>query len=260
VNDSLDRIKDFRPPDCNGNLVYSETSAKALYVDFQGFLLLNENRTVDRLIAEKGDCFLPETVCSSDGSQYLYEHVPGLTLGRGRQEKQGNLFNEMMEKAGISFEGRTVYDIGCNTGLRLYDALSKGASWAVGWDVPNAVTGAMSLLLAFGATRFELHGTNDPSEYDYYSDVPGRFAKTGNGILIMTGAFSNNEMPDNVRRIPWEFLFAVVKPGRADIDPDSLNETSRFGNAELIGKRRLSRGDNGLTVVFLRRYEGMDCA
>ena len=64
----------------------------------------------------------------------------------------------MLAESGLAVSERLVLDVGCNAGMMLAAALADGASWGVGWDLPEVSQRAEALLLALGYSRFDLIG------------------------------------------------------------------------------------------------------
>ena len=222
VGETVENLKDFRPPNCNDNLFIDAKEGRATYVDFQGFLLFDENKIIDNIINDAKGNFHPGTVRSNkNGKKYLLEQIPGLYIGKTNLKNREDIFHKMLEECECSFENRVVFDIGCNTGLRIYNALSKGAIWGFGWDLPDVVAHSRKMLLALGATRFDLFKENISSNTDFTLDVPKRFMEKKDGILFFLNIGNQIEFTDSVKKMPWEFLFyegsAVSQPEWAEV-------------------------------------------
>ncbi|MCD4665198.1 MAG: hypothetical protein K8R68_07995 [Bacteroidales bacterium] len=243
VGETVENLKDFRPPNCNDNLFIDAKEGRATYVDFQGFLLLNENKIIDNIINETEGKFHPGTVRSNkNGKKYVFEQIPGLYVGKTNLKNNENIFYQMLEECECSFENRVVFDIGCNTGLRLYNAISKGAIWGFGWDLPDVVAHSRKLLLALGATRFDLFSKNISSNTDFTFDVPKRFMEKKDGILFLLNSEDQIELKDGVKKMPWEFLFyegsAFSRPEWAEVVSHRYVVLSTGQEKEVILLRR----------------------
>jgi hypothetical protein len=123
------RIADFTPPDCNGNLLHSETHGRALYVDFQNFIV--------------GDA-------AANGA-------PRTRQPRDTDSAEDwNALAAVLRERAVGLERSLVLDVGCRTGETIRAALGAGAAWAAGWCAPDRRLDIEQQLLLSGATRFFL--------------------------------------------------------------------------------------------------------
>jgi hypothetical protein len=251
IHESVDIMYDFQPPNCSNNLIMHGMEGRPLYVDFQGFLFKDEERMMEKITEE-----VPEKV-HLEGARYrryLYQSIPGLSLGENDSETLWQLFLEMMESSGCSFHDRVVYDIGCNTGLMLYNALSEGAQWGIGWDNPEVVAYANRLLLGLGATRFDLFGEVIQKDTDFISKVPERYRGKKDGILFYLALDDRMGFPEGGSELPWKYMFYEGQTGQNYAT--SLNRLQNIPwlrNAEVLAYRSFSDGDSPERVVFLLR-------
>ena len=257
VSRTIDKKKDFNPPNCNNNLIASSKDGKALCVDFQGFLLRDENKLLNKIIDEIKDKVRFQAVrCNGKGKSYLYEPTPGLGIGTKDIKTRGRFFIEMMEKCQCSFEDRVVYDIGCNTGLRLYNALCEGARWGIGWDLPDVVESAKRVLLALGATRFDLFGDVIALNTDFLTGIPDRYRTQRNGILFFLAPGNHVGFPDGVKELPWEYMFYE---GHAKQDYEmclkNLRGVTWLKEAEVLSHTSLADGDTPEKVILLLKRQ-----
>lgn len=193
---------DFKPNTCNNNLVVDKTDGKEYFVDFQGFILKNENKLIKQIISEFNDQSKQSDIYS------IYENIPGFAIGKSNQVKNEDLFETMLKEYDHSFEKSVVFDVTCNTGLRLYNALIKGAIWAYGWDHSQKIKNAKKLLLALGATRFDLFeeniGFEERSLKRHLDLIKGN---DFSGIVFLTEPLRDSGILPYVLNIPWTYLF-----------------------------------------------------
>lgn len=127
------RHEDFRPPDCHGNLLYSDWLGRTQYVDFQNFGLASQTtwaREAASTVAPKSTSG-PDTAGPASLMACLRRHA-------------------------VTPQGRLVIDSACRTGRVLRRLLAAGAAWGVGLCEPDAVTAIEASLLSTGTTRFTL--------------------------------------------------------------------------------------------------------
>jgi len=257
IHESVDIMYDFEPPNCSNNLIMHGMGGRPLYVDFQGFLLKDEERMIEKVIEE-----VLEKVHFGDvrfyrgGRRYLYQSIPGLSKGKKDSGIRWQLFLEMMESSGCSFHDRVAYDIGCNTGLMLYNALSEGAQWGIGWDIPQVVACANRILLALGATRFDLFGEVIQEDTDFISKVPERYRGKKDGILFYLAVGDHVGFPGGVSELTWKYMFYE---GHADQNyATSLNRLQNIPwlrNAEVLSHRSYSEEDSPERMVILLKRQ-----
>lgn len=257
IHEKTDIMWDFHPPNCSDNMIMDAKSGKPLYVDFQGFFLCNENSILERISHEIRDkVHFGGVRFYRGGKKYLYQAIPGLSVGKRDVEARWQYFREMLEECGCSFRHRIVYDIGCNTGLMLYNALSAGALWGMGWDLPEVTESAEKLLLALGATRFDLFGGRLTEDTDFISHVPERFKTRKDGILLFLAVSDHIGFPQGLSELPWEYMFYE---GHANQDYnmslERLQHISWLKKVEIISFRTFADGDTPKRVVILLRRQ-----
>jgi hypothetical protein len=253
IHEETDTMWDFQPMDCHGNLISDHKSGKPLYVDFQTFFLRNEIKMLEKVLIEiQEKVHFGGVRFYRGGKKYLYQGIPGLAIGKRDIETRWQQFLEMFEECGCSFRDRIVYDVGCNTGLMLYKALSCGALWAVGWDMPEVRNSAERLLLSLGATRFDLFGDRISEEYNFVKDVPDRLKFRKNGILFFLAVSDHIGFPPGVADLPWEYM---LYEGHANQDykmsKGMLREISWLKDTKEISHRTFADGDTPKRVVIL---------
>ena len=253
IHEETETMWDFKPINCSGNLINNGKDGEPLYVDFQTFFLRNEVKVLEKILIEIQDkVHFGGVRFYRGGKKYLYQGIPGLSIGKRDIEIRWKHFLEMIEGCRCSFNDRIVYDVGCNTGLMLYNALSRGALWGVGWDMPEVTYSAEKLLLSLGATRFNLFGDRIHEDYNFFKCVPDRFKSKKNGILFFLAVSDHIGFPAGLADLPWEYMFYE---GHANQDYkmsiDMLREISWLKNVKEISHRTFADGDTPKRVVIL---------
>ncbi|MEQ9638627.1 MAG: hypothetical protein RIM84_01260 [Alphaproteobacteria bacterium] len=235
---------DFAAPDGNGNLRVDPATGKALFVDFQSFVIPDEGRLLSSL-AEVGRAatHFGAGRFFRGGGDYLYQAIPGLEPGKRDPEQRWRTVHELLDGAGVGFEDRPVFDIGCNTGLMLYQALGAGARWACGWDMPEVAASAARLLGALGATRTTLTGGAISPDSDFATAVPA-WAGEG-GVLFYLAVSDHIGFPEGVAALPWRHM---LYEGHADQgvgdQVERLRQVRWLKDAKLLGHRMAADGDS----------------
>jgi len=257
IHESVDIMYDFEPPNCSGNLIMDGMGGKALFVDYQGFLFKNEEGMMEKIFAEVLEkVHVGDSRFYWEARRYPNESIPDLSIKKQDLGTRWQQFLEMMESNGCSFRERVVYDIGCNTGLLLYNALSEGAQWGIGWDNPEFVEFANRILLGLGATRFDLFGEVIREDTDFIFKVPERYRKKKDGILFYLAVDDCIGFPDGVSILPWEYMFYE---GHADqnyaISLNRLQNIPWLRNTEVLSYRSFSDRDSREKVVILLKRQ-----
>ena len=50
IHESTDIMADFNPPNCSGNLIMNSIDGRPVFIDFQGFLLNDEEKIINEII------------------------------------------------------------------------------------------------------------------------------------------------------------------------------------------------------------------
>jgi len=150
------------------------------------------------------------------GERFLYQDVPGRS-DPGRRDTGTRIteITEMLSRHGVEFEDRVVFDVCCNSGMMMGEALARGARWSVGWDLPRVAVAANDLLSVLGAGRSELHGTGIDNETDFVDDLPTWLA-ADDAICFFLAAWHHVRFPEGIRDLPWTSL---VYEGQENEDP-----------------------------------------
>jgi len=205
---------DFQPPDCNHNLLYSETLGRVQYVDFQNFGL-----------RERG-VWWRETAAARKPENALFP------------------ISRALRNAAIEVRGRLVLDVGCGDGMRLHAALAHGASWGIGWDGPDAVHRTSARLLSHGSTRFSLIAAEVNERRQLADDVPaGLRPLLPRAVVFCPASRGHLDLLASVFAIPWSVL---VCEGDASEGPDeitsrlqALARSDRSGSLEVVTASRI---------------------
>ncbi|MCI0591336.1 MAG: hypothetical protein L0Y67_07025, partial [Gammaproteobacteria bacterium] len=213
---SIDSALDFSPPDCNGNLIIDRSTGRPFYVDFQAFELANEVQLFSEIAArEKNTLHFGGTRFFRGGGNYLYQSIPGLTVGKRDVTHRWREFEAMFKVARLSLAGRTIYDIGCNTGLMLYNALSSGALWGFGWDTAQVIDGSRRILLALGATRFTLIPGAIGLETNFACAIPDHLMEPRHGVLFYLAISDHIGFPNGIASLPWQYMLYEGHSGQS---------------------------------------------
>ena len=203
-------LVDFAPPDCGGNLVKAEdtTYSKALYVDFQNFSLNKPEQIVKRYVLDaQADLRFGRPFVFRRGCD-VYQSVPSVTRwGRRNTQQRWQMIMRLMNESGVDFEGRLVLDIGCNGGMMIAQALTSGASWCLGWDLPHVAKHAKNLLSSLGYTRFDIAGAQLTSSSSLKPDIPVHLLPyLNNSIVFYLSVHEYFGFISELADLPWRVL------------------------------------------------------
>lgn len=256
IHKRIEKMKDFDPPSCNKNLIVRKEDKNALYVDFQGFLL-DDEKWLNRIIDEIKDIVHFGGVrFFRGGKRYLYQSIPGVGVRKRDNNVRWKHFIEMLQESGDSFSGKVVYDVGCNMGLMIYNALSEGAQWGIGWDLPAVVECAEKVLLALGATRFDLVDEEISMTTDFLSRVPIRYRTQKNSILFFLAMTKHVGFVRGIKDLPWEYMFYEGHSNQGlETLMESLRNVSWLKNSQVVSNRCFADGDSPERTVLLLKRE-----
>jgi len=197
---------DFAAPDCNGNLLKSN-DGRMSYVDFQSFTFVDEKKAFQEWTKQSGSNILFGPRRLGKASNYLYQMIPGIGEAKRETITRWKFIDELLSDAHLELDGRITFDIGCNSGLMSYYALSKGAKWAYGWDQSNIANASQELLRQLGASRWTTFGGAITEETNFLDSLPKEQLQenSGDGVLLYLAISGHIGFPGAVADLPWEY-------------------------------------------------------
>ena len=140
------------------------------------------------------------------GEKYLYQSVPGLSASAKRDtEYRWQFYKKMLAEHDVQVKGRVVLDICCNTGVMLTHAISDGATWGVGWDLPNVVPHSRRVMQVLGAACSTLIPAQLSSDYKISESIPDWLTRKLEGsVLFYLAAIQHVGIIEDLARIPWK--------------------------------------------------------
>jgi len=213
--------KDFRPPDCNANLL-KDKNGQLKYIDFQSFNYQNELNAFNEWVNSYGSeiLFGPKRFGRSD--EYLYQLIPGIGDAKRSTLDRWCKLDILIKRAGISLQEKISFDIGCNSGLMSYYALSRGVRWAYGWDKPSIARASTELLTLLGASRWTAKGEHINERTDFLGSVSGLNIAKSDGVLLYLAISNHIGFPENVGKLPWKYC---IYEGHSNQDVSSSMES-----------------------------------
>ena len=191
------------------------------------------------------------------GERFLYQDVPGRGApGRRDTSSRVDAIEAMLERHGGGFADRTVFDVCCNSGMMMGEALARGARWTVGWDLPKVAAAADELLSSLGAGRSSLHGVSIDDDTDFASAVPESLPVEGS-VCLFLAAWHHVAFPAGVAAIPWEYLVYEGKENEApEVTAENFATMSARWSAEVLESSTHADGICGpRPLALLRRTE-----
>ena len=236
---------DFACPECNGNLVMDDQSARPRYVDFQSFRVTGPAWTSEVAQASV-DAVSFGWGRALRGNSYLYQQVPGVKQGSKRNtQRRWELLTTELRAAGIELDRRLVLDIGCNTGMMLYLALASGAGWALGWDRASVVPRSAELLHSLGATRFSLAGADLHPNYDVVADVPAHLVPfLSDSIVFYLAIREHIGVLECLESMRWHAMVYEGHQGERVEDLDADLRPLLKAGARIVRRTRVADGDS----------------
>jgi hypothetical protein len=203
---------DLQLPDCNGNILREAGSARLAYVNAHNFVLKEYGRYLRDLavsVTELSHFGGRSRLLGGKTGSFLYQEFPGLDRPAKRSPRARlEAWDPLLQRAGISIEGKTVFDVGCNLGLMGAEYLRRGARWMHGWDRPEVVDAARKVLLSVGCTRFSLTGEMLTSDTDLLAQLPDHLKTIGsdNGILSYLSVRDHIGWLPGLAALPWRYM------------------------------------------------------
>lgn len=188
------------------------------------------------------------------GERFLYQDVPGRGApGRRDTSSRVDAIEAMLERHGAGFAGRTVFDVCCNSGMMMGEALARGARWTVGWDLPKVAAAADELLSSLGAGRSSLNGVSIDDETDFASAVPESLPVEGS-VCLFLAAWHHVAFPAGVAAIPWEYLVYEGKENEGpEVTAENFATMSARWSAEVLESSTHADGICGPRPLALLR-------
>jgi glycosyltransferase involved in cell wall biosynthesis len=239
--------EDFLCPSCCGNLLKSKRDGSLKYVDFQNFVALDLDKTLQSLVTEFRENLHFGTECIFRGGRYLYQRVPGMSAGGRRDtEFRWDTIRKMLQDAKIDLSGIPVFDVGCNAGMMLAQALNEGALWGIGWDLPPVVDRSRRLLSALGYTRYTLVGATLSAEYPLAADVPTHLQdRLADSVVLYLAIRHHVGFLKALRDIPWKALvYEGPQLETGDELERVLGDLKRLVPCEVVSRIEISDADS----------------
>jgi len=191
--------RDFTPPDCNRNLIYSDELGRVQYIDFQAFCLTGFDAWLKETASNANGAFRSREEAAPRKGKRSISGAAGVCAGEWREFITG-----AFRKASLNLGQRIVLDVGCGYGMALHASLTEGAAWGFGWDRPGVVMSARNLLFSLGITRFSLIGANLHQKYRLENDIPARFqSRLAEAVVFVHNAVG---VLESLRHMPWRIL------------------------------------------------------
>lgn len=188
------------------------------------------------------------------GERFLYQDVPGRRApGRRDTTSRIEAIEAMLARHGGGFAGRTVFDVCCNSGMMMGEALARGARWAVGWDLPGVASAADELLGSLGASRSSVHGVSIDDDTDFASAVPAWLPVDGS-VCLFLAAWHHVSFPTGIAAIPWEYLVFEGKENEApEVTAANFAEMEQRWSAKVLESSTHADGICGPRPLALLR-------
>ena len=246
--------KDFRAPDCQGNLL-KRVDGRACYVDFQSFYFFDEKKAFTDWAKEYGSNMLfgPRRLGADDN--YVYQMIPGMGSAKRETLERWNAVDHVMKEAGIEFNDSITFDVGCNAGLMSYYALSKGAQWAYGWDRPEVADASRKLLRMLGATRWTVFGTNILPETKFSSLIPKEQMVKDNGVLFYLAISKHIGFPNDIANLPWKYcIYEGHSNEEISWSVENFMSSGWAEDMQVLATGRVTDGDSPTrSIIIFRR-------
>ncbi len=246
--------KDFRAPDCNGNLLKGR-DGRCLYVDFQSFRFRDEAVGFQSWSKRNSSNLLFGPRRLGKESDYLYQMVPGMGEAKRETTVRWEALDILMQQGGINFENRCTFDIGCNSGLMSYYALSRGAKWAFGWDQPSVAEASQTLLRVLGGSRWQVFGTAISENTNFVSSLPEKIAEDRQGILLYLAISNHIGFPPGVCDLPWQYcIYEGHSNQNIDTSVEKIKKSGWMHDFKILATGLIRDGDSPeRSLILLKR-------
>jgi hypothetical protein len=214
---------DFKSPDCDGHLIKSSKTGKLTFVDFDPFILRDKERLIKKISYEACKLLDFDESGLVRAERYASQSVSGIScIGMRDTDKRWSIAKNLLNDSGIDVAGRIVLDIGCKAGMMLSCALTDGASWGIGWDLPDVIEHAKRLNAILGNTRLNFFGAKLSEEYRISHDIPERFKPLlGESVVFYLAVWGHIGFMPELGKIPWK---ALVFEGREGDTWENLSD------------------------------------
>lgn len=251
------RHVDFDAPGCNGNLIKAP-SGRCAYVDFQQFILADRRKLIDSILADATEHLHFGSKHFLTDRKFLYQEIPALRLtGKRDMAKRRRAISGMLLAAGVSLKDKLAMDVCCNSAMVLAYALSSGAYWGLGWDIPEVARCAKQIQLALGNTRMDVFGCTLGEEYRLLNDVPAHLRRRLDGCVVFyLAAWQHIGFIRDLANVPFKAL--VFEGHENDSEDDTRRCTERIVSewrCELAGSMTIRDGHCGSRdqMLFVRK-------
>jgi hypothetical protein len=139
---------------------------------------------------------------------YLYQTIPGVKLaGRRDSITRWGAIQQLLSEAGVSVAGRMVLDVCCNSGIMSSMALSAGALWSLGWDLPEVAEIGLQLQRALGFSRIDVTGAALTKDYLLSADIPPRLQPyLEEAVVFYLAVWNHIGFIAEIAKLPWRAL------------------------------------------------------
>lgn len=203
---------DFQPPDCNGKIIRDAQSGRLAYLDAHRFVLDGYGsylRDLALSVTELSHFGGRSRLLGGKSGTFLYQEFPGLDQPAKRSPRARlQAWDPLLQRAGISIEGKTVFDVGCNLGLMGAEYLRRGVRWIHGWDRAEVVEAANKVLLSVGCTRFSLTGGMLDADTNLFAQIPDHLKDVGNDGAILSYLSVRDHIGwlPGLADLPWRYM------------------------------------------------------
>jgi len=174
-----------------------------------------------------------------------YQGIPELNI-EGQRNLKGRI--KAYDFDSLDFNSKTVLDYGCSGGHMCFEAINRGAKYAVGLDLPQVVDGAKHLANYLGYFNIDFYGDN--FSHKGGRDVYGQIKNyTGESRFDIVFYFSCQQlgMPDYLPEIVGKYFYLEGHSGdHKETYEQQLQTIFGQSNVEFIGASR----DHSIRPVF----------